>query len=141
MKSPLKYPKWLIIFSFLSSCLIFGATLNSYYLSGQEVTFYRVFITVVAILFNTLVGWLLTIRFLSTYLHRKVKNPVLPHKLVAKQTYWLNGQTKAQFVGFLDFTGKCLFHIEGLNKKNDPLDAKALTTDEVMMYISETEEI
>ncbi len=136
MKSPLRYSKFLVFLFFLIGSLVIGLTLNSFRLSGGEITPYRIFVSLSAISFYTVIGWRTSIRFTGTFLYKKVTSSPKPHELVLNTTYYLNGQTPATFIGMMDFTGKYLFHIQGLNIKSDPLDAKALTPNQVRDYIS-----
>lgn len=141
MKSPLKYSKWPIVFSFLVGFFIIGITFNSFLLSGGTVTPLRIIASIGFIIIYTLVGWGVSIHFTGTFLHRKVDNPVKLSKIVAQNTYWLNGQTEAIYLGVMDHTGKYLFHIKGLNKNNNLLDAKDLNPTQVVTYISEVKEV
>ena len=87
-----------------------------------------------------LAGWWIAIKFTGTIFHRQVDRPIEPSDLQILQTYWLNGETAAVFIGRLDHPGTYLFHIHGLNKRHDLLDAKALTFDQVSKYISSHKE-
>lgn len=142
MKSPLRYSKWLIIIYFIVGFLVIGVTFNAYYLSGAVITLSKIVWNLIAILLFTLCGWYQAVKFTGTILHRKVNHPVDPHRLVPnKIIYWLNGETRATFVGVMDYTGKYLFHVHGYHKKNDVFDAQDLSPDQVRDYISTQKEI
>ena len=141
MKSPLRYSKWPIVIYFLISFLIIGSFLNSFYLMGGVITLGRVLWSVGGVIFMTICGWLLAIKFTGTILHRKVDHPVEPYQLVMGNLYWLNGETPATYIGVMDYTGKHLFHVQGYHKKNDSLDAKDLSPNQVRDYISTQKEV
>mgnify|MGYP001572645878 CR=1 FL=1 len=140
MKSPLKYSKWPIVLYGILSFLIFGLTLNSYYLSGGVVTLERIFWLIFGVGLSMFAGRWIAIKFTGTIFHRQVDHSTDPSSLQALQTYWLNGETPAVFIGTLDHPGTYLFHILGLNKKNDLHDTKALSFDQVRVYVSTQKE-
>jgi len=141
MKSPLKYSKWPIVLYGSLSLLIFGLTLNSYYLSGGVITLERIIWLVIGVSLSMFAGWCIAIKFTGTIFHRQVDHPADPGNLQILHTYWLNGKTPAFFIGALDFPGTYLFHIHGYNKKTDLYDAKALSPDHVRKYISTQREV
>lgn len=141
MKSPLRYSKWPIILYFLISFLIIGSFLNSFYLAGGVITLGRVLWSVGGVIFMTICGWFLAVKFTGTILHRKVDHLVEPYQLDPNVTYWLNGETQATYIGVMDYTGKYLFHVQGYHKKNDLLDAIDLFPDQVRNYISTQKEV
>ena len=141
MRIPFKYDKWPIIVCFSLMFFLLGATLlNSIYLSG-EINPVKIFLTALGIALNTLLGWVVAIKFTGTILTRKVDHPLDPHKLFQGQTYWLNGKNECRYLGQMEHTGRYLFHIERYHRKDRPLDSEAIPAIIVQEYLSDTKEI
>ncbi len=82
----------------------------------------------------------------KTIFHTEVKHFVEPSDLIVGQTYYLNGQNKAKYIGQESYTGKYQFLIEGVHSQNEidtmnRENAEQLYPGQVRKYISANKEI
>jgi hypothetical protein len=82
------------------------------------------------------IGLIATSSYSRAILRVKVKNPVNANDMVTDNTYWLNGETWARYLGIDPYTRKYRFNVFGVEYTARTGEYTTLLAGEVETYIS-----
>lgn len=136
-KSPLKFD-----YNIFWMCMGGGVIIAIFVhlISGEPLTWTRL-----SLLFGILgcffvIGCIVTAQT-ATLFRRTVTNSVQPEDLISGNTYWLNGNSEAVYVGPDLYRGTFGFHFVGYHSDKDETECKFLIPGYVRLYISDRKEV